>query len=241
MATVPAAAAKTKNQLFGWLGSLIVTRPMMFVASIAAIVCVSTMLIPAHADEPAMMKPNAIFPGGNVKVLPGGVKDVVGQKNGISFRHNFDAISGAVVSNEPGASPEKIARDNGWWVSCTRDPMNDSIACFITREVRERSTDKALTVFFTDGSVFCVPQNNHPEWRAMVRIDKNKPLATSLQSANCFSKANSAAIRSQLRGAKQLWTRHHEWPSEAEVDTKIDTYGLDLAFEMLEWIRNNVE
>lgn len=150
-----------------------------------------------------------------------------GVYDGIKYRFWFGDGSG-VIQGKP-ENQLNLTEFGNWSTICKRDKIDDTYFCSLQKE------DLVITILKNDVIIVTVGSNHYPDSEIAVRVDKNKPFATSSKEVG-FSKKQSAQIIEQLKKGKSVTTRYKKWPSPESRDSTIDLFGFNQAYHIVQEI-----
>lgn len=156
-------------------------------------------LLLAAAAPPAALGPMGSEAAG---MLP----DVTACRNGCQWqglRLTWDGVSGAIEA--PGGT---------WSVRCTRDPISDLGACFLSQRGVSISWSKGRSSLYWGGD------KAYPGTRRALRIGRDKPL--SFGADESVSHRTAAALLARMEAAPNAVFQFTGWPDNAPRNVQLD-------------------
>ena len=123
----------------------------------------------------------------------------------------------------------QIELDQNIKVRCKIDEMDDLANCYVIAGNAKIEIHRS-TKF--NGYRVVMHGDHYPESKITVRIDKNKAIIANENSG--FTKAQSAAIVSQIKIGDKITTRYYDWPYKSSVDKTTLISDLGLAVDVLD-------
>lgn len=156
-----------------------------------------------------------------------------GVYEGILYRIHYVDGSGT-IQGDPSSTLDfiKDLRLKNWGVKCYVDQIEDSKWCSLSKE--------DLTVgVWKDGSAFVhIGSSHYPRSSITVRTDKKQPI--SANESTGFSGSQARQIINELKSGEAAVTRYQEWPYQSNLDKKVDLFGFDEAWSLLNIVYQNI-
>lgn len=154
-----------------------------------------------------------------------------GRYKGLNYSIDY-AYGNLNLPDNPDVSPEKYTPfSEGWYGSCSKDKMNDSVTCYAGK------SDFSIWYSKRSGYKVDVGSDHFPGRHSFVRVGSGKPRSTSDEGS--FSASASKAILKDMLAADSLALRYVKWPYDVNIDKTVSTTGVSFVMEYLKWAVDN--
>jgi hypothetical protein len=156
-----------------------------------------------------------------------------GVLNGVAYSI-YDDGSGSIAGSK-NAYVGRHSEDKNWRTMCHTDAMSDKKRC------NARIHDLSITYYGKEYFVLCIGSDHYPRSSISIRLDSNKPLSSTMEEGECFSRKNSNSIIAKLKIAKLVTTRYVKWPYENNIDDTFELFGFNEVVQFLKWAHDRAQ
>lgn len=156
---------------------------------------------------------------------------------------NLGKYQASLFSDGSGSfgTPQQVEyHDNTWNIEIKKDEMTDKPDISAYRMARTKNGGPSsiglyLSLDAADKETACAFGHDYPGRKAMLRIDKNKPITTNENGCIWLTKN----LDSQLRKGAKVTIRAYEWPYDYGITRDVDLSGYTALTNYLRNARSN--